>query len=242
MKGAARTLDLFEAYAEAREPMSLTEIAQRIGVPISSCHALLRTLQSRGYIYRLENPKRFYPTKRLSLIARPIAEHDHSLRRITPIVERLMEATGETAIVGKLLEESAVYLDVIEGKHTIRYTAAAGDTKPAHSSAIGKATLSLLEGEELRRAISKLNLTRVTDKTIVDPTDLETDIIESRKRGYFLSRGETVSDVMGVAIARRIEGGAFGVGIAGPILRMEDQLTEYLGFLQHAGREIELLG
>ena len=76
VKTAARTLDLLEAFAKARGPLSLTEIAQRINTPISSCHSLVRTLQARGYVYVLDNRKRVYPTKRLLAVANAIARHD----------------------------------------------------------------------------------------------------------------------------------------------------------------------
>ena len=51
VKAAARALDLFEAFSEAQRPLTLTELAQRIGAPMSSCHALVRTLRARGYLY-----------------------------------------------------------------------------------------------------------------------------------------------------------------------------------------------
>ena len=73
VKTAARTLDLLEAFAKARGPLSLTEIAQRINTPISSCHSLVRTLQARGYVYVLDSRKRVYPTKRLLAVAGAIA-------------------------------------------------------------------------------------------------------------------------------------------------------------------------
>jgi IclR family acetate operon transcriptional repressor len=60
---------LFEAFADAGGPLSLTEISQRISVPISSCHSIVRTLQIRGYVYVIEERKRIYPTKRLLGIA-----------------------------------------------------------------------------------------------------------------------------------------------------------------------------
>jgi len=38
-------------------------------------------------------------------------------------------------IFGKRVEDRAVYLDVLEGPHTVRYAARIGDFKPLHSSA-----------------------------------------------------------------------------------------------------------
>ena len=51
VKTAARTLDVFECFAEARRPLSLSELARAIEAPVSSCFALIRTLEDRGYLY-----------------------------------------------------------------------------------------------------------------------------------------------------------------------------------------------
>lgn len=240
MKGAARVLDLIEAFGDRCEPMSLTEIAQTIDVPMSSCHALVKTLHQRGYVYRLDSPKRFYPTRRLIDIAQRISRGDQPLRRIVAAVEGVSADTGETTIIGKLQDDTALYLDVIDGSHTVRYAAAPGEQRPAHTSAIGKAVLSLLGRKELEMALDRMTLHPVTEATITDRSRLEADIAEGKSCGYFLSRGETVKDVMGIAIAIRFGGEAFAIGIAGPLARLEERREAYVERL--AGLRAELAG
>ena len=240
VKGVIRTVGIFEVFAEAKTPLTLSELAERTGIPISSCHALVRTLEARGYLY-LASRKRFYPTKRLGLVATSIGEGDQLLARIAQVLHQLTTTTGETTILGKMHGDSAIYLEVVEGTHTVRYAAQAGGTRPAHSSAIGKAVLSFLGDGELDAAISKLPLRAITERTIVDPAALAEDIRAGRARGYFFSRGETVSDVMGVAIARAIAGEPFGIGLAGPISRVESRLKSYLAALNVAGRDVEAI-
>jgi IclR family transcriptional regulator, acetate operon repressor len=239
VKAAGRTLDLFEALAVARGPLSLTELSSRIGVPISSCHALVRTLQSRGYVYVLDERKRIYPTKRLAALGHAFARHDPVLERVHPILAQLAADTGETAILGKHQGDHVIYLDIIEGKHTIRFNASPGDVRPAHSSAIGKSALSLLSDAELTRAISRLKLARVTDQTITDPAKLQADIVAGRSRGYFVSRGETVTDVMGLSIAQRIGEELYAIGVAGPISRVEEHREAYVQRLKQAGADLQ---
>lgn len=240
VKAASRTLDLFEAFAEAGGPLSLTEISQRISVPISSCHGLIRTLQMRGYVYVLEERKRIYPTKRLLGIAQAIGRYDPVLERLSPIVSSLAKKTGETVIVGKMQGDIVIYLDVVPGSHTIRYTASPGDTFPTHSSALGKSTLSLLGDEALDKAIGKLKLSQLTEATITDAQAFKKDILAGRQRGYFLTRGETVADVMGISIARRIGGEPYAIGVAGPTSRLKANLETYLVAVHEA--EVALRG
>ncbi len=228
MKGAARVLDLIEAFGDRCEPMSLTEISQTIDVPISSCHALVKTLHQRGYVYRLDSPKRFYPTRRLTDIARRISHGDQPLLRLATAVEQVSADTGETTIIAKLQDEMALYLDVIDGSHTVRYAASPGEQRPAHASAAGKALLSLLDRRDFEAALDHMTLRAVTGATITDRTKLMADIADGKSRGYFLSCGETVEHVMGIAIAIRFAGEAFAVGIAGPLARLEDRRDMYV--------------
>lgn len=228
VKTAARTLDLFEVFAETRAPMTLTEIAAHMESPISSCHALIRTLQARGYIYVMSQHRRCYPTRRLLDVAAAIAAHDPIVEKLHPLLERLRDATRETIILGKRNGDEVIYLDVIEGLETIRYVARPGERKPLHSSAIGKAMLSLMSAAEFDAFLKAASLKRITETTITDPGTFRDDIDAGRSQGYFITKGENVADVMGLAVIRKIDGEAFSVAIAGPIDRMTQNKSAYL--------------
>ena len=235
VKTAARTLDVFEAFAAAKGPLTLTELAARLGSPVSSCHALVRTLQARGYVYVLDGRKRVYPTKRLLAVAQQIASNDPVLERIGPVLEALQQETGETVILGKRQGSAITYLEVVEGRQTIRYAADVGDTKPLHSSAIGKAMLGALPDAELVRLVKRLALSQITENTITDAAALLEDIAASRARGYFVTKGENVREVMALSIARCIGEEWYGVAIAGPIGRLEAHSAPLLAALMNAG-------
>ncbi len=60
-----RTLDLLELFAEEKRPLSLSDIARLLKIPISSCHDVLQAMQARGYLYELAPRAGYYPTLRL---------------------------------------------------------------------------------------------------------------------------------------------------------------------------------
>lgn len=241
VKTAARTLSLFEAFADDQTPLALTDLAKRIDTPISSCHALIRTLQALGYVYVLEQKKRVYPTKRLLQIAQAIANHDPLLESVSPVLYDLRDELGETVILGKRQGDGIVYLEVIEGTHTVRYAARPGDAKPLHSSAIGKAMLGQETAKRLDTLLDRLALTPATASTLTDHNQLLDDIVESRKRGYFITRGENVDDVMAIAIARQVYGETLGLAIAGPMERMIRHQERYRDTLIHHGDRLSAL-
>ena len=81
-----RVLDIVEAFRAARRPLSLTELATAVKTPKSSCHAIVATLLSRGYLYTLSRPRALYPTRRLHDLSREILEHDPFIEQAMPLL------------------------------------------------------------------------------------------------------------------------------------------------------------
>jgi len=242
VKTAVRTLEAFEAFGLSQRPLTLSELARAIGAPISSCHGLVVTLKNRGYIYSVGTGRQVYPTRRLLDVAESIARNDPLLEIVEPVLTRLRDDTGETVILGTREGDGVVYLDVVEGLHTIRYSARPGDIKPLHSSAIGKAMLASLDEEALAKTLSSIVLERVTPVTLTDEATLQRDLTEGRRRGFFVTRGENVADVMGMAVPAAPVGQAVAVALAGPIERMDRSFDTHAEKLRMAARELSELG
>lgn len=217
---ADRTLRVFEAFERNMKPLTLSKLAEEIGVPISSCHNLVRTLISRGYLFSVESQRALYPTGKLWELASNIAAHDPLLERLIPSAERLRDNTSETVIIGKRQGDTAFYLLVLEGLHTIRYMAKPGEAKPLHTSAIGKALLSFLDNGKMESWLRSRRLEKVTSDSITDHSKLRKEIMTGKSRGYFATSGENVPDVGAVAFPVRVGDENLAIAVAGPVARM----------------------
>lgn len=242
VKTAVRTVNLFEAFARRKGPMTLTQIAESLSAPISSCHGLVRTLSAMGYLYTSEQSRAIYPTKRLLEIATVISDHDPVLESIVPILESLRDNSNETVLLGRRQGEGVLYLDVIQGGQTVRYSAGVGDIKPLHSSAIGKAFLGRLDPGERAAQIARLPMDNHTPNTIVDRAALEADLSAGIAKGYFVTKGENVVDVMGIATTAEVYGDVFGIAIAAPLARMEGDEELQAARLLAARDRLQALG
>ena len=225
MRTVDRTLEIFEAFAEAKRPLSLSELARMINMPVSSCHGLLRTLQKSGYMFALEVRRRYYPTRRLFEVGAALAAHDPIADRLIPVMEKIREETNETILLGQRQDDHIVYLHVLESSQMIRYAAPIGALKPLPSTGIGKAFLGELSDDELAAYLSKIDLVQITPSTIVNREQLLADVQRSRKRGYFVTRGENIPDVMAIARAFEMEGEHLAIAVAGPIHRLEPKIS-----------------
>lgn len=238
VKTAGRTLDVFETFASERTPLSLSEMARKLGWPVSSCFALIRTLEARGFVYSVSPRRGFYPTRRMLDQVTTIAAHDPIHERTGRVLAGLRDATQETVLLGKLQQGKVVYLEVFEPAQSIRYSARAGDLKPLHSSAMGKALLASLPDEERRSLVKTIKLAAVTQATITDPARLLAHLDEGRARGWQVTRSENVGDVMALARTVDLGGETYGVAVAGPVHRMETALDAHVAALRAAGDKL----
>ena len=224
--GVDRVIDIFEAFRLSERPLSLTELAHVAGMPKSSCHAIVQTLVARGYLYTLAPPRALYPTQRMLDVAHDIVTRDPFLERVMPLLEALRDASLETVILGKRQGDQVIYLQVLDSPHAIRYSARAGDLKPLHASALGKAMLGAQKEPALRAWALARHLPRITDHTIVDPERLVEDVLRSRQAGYFQTCGENVPDVWAVSAFFHLGRETWGVCLAGPSHRMQHSVRD----------------
>jgi len=234
VKTAGRTVELFEIFARARAPLTLSELARALNAPQSSCFNLLRALEARGYLYSVGGNKRVYPTRKLFDLAEAIAGYDPVIPRVEATLAALRDRTHETVILGTRQGEQVIYLAVAEGRQTIRYISRAGELKPMHASAIGKALLMAMPEAERERLVHRLPLAAATARTVTDPERLLADIAAAAARGYAQTEGENVADVMAVACPLRVEAISYAIAVAGPVGRMAPRAGEVAGWVRDA--------
>jgi len=232
-----RPLEVLDAFRIARRPLSLSEIARLSGLPVSTCHGVVRSLERNGFLYFV-SPREAYPTRRLWDIASVVEANDPVARWLAPALSALRDATGETVILGTRQHDAVLYLAVVESAQSIRYSSRAGDRKPLHSSSIGKCLLGSMPEAELRAWLATRPLPAVTTDTITDPAALMSDLRAARRHGTYVTRGENVPDVMAIAAPLRRGSLALAVAVAGPIHRMRAAEAQVAGQLLDCVRRL----
>ncbi len=238
MKSASRTFDLFETFARVKTPLSLSDLARHMKMPVSTCFNLVRTFEARGFLYSLGGRRGLYPTKRMLQLVTIIAQHDPIGARVSDALSALRDTSDETIVLSKLDHDKVVYMDVLESAHRVRYSAVVGEVRDIHANSMGKALLGQLPEAERSAIISKLKFTKHTSRTLQTPTAYAADIVKSAKRGYFVNDGESVTDVIAIAMAVKINGEDFAVAVAGPRYRMKDEIPKRAKQLRQACQAI----
>ncbi|KAF7963392.1 IclR family transcriptional regulator [Cupriavidus sp. UYMU48A] len=228
---ASRAMAVFEVFAREKRELSNSDMARLLSLPESSTSDLLHTLHSLGYLMRTTRTRRFYPTGRLSEIARQIAENDPLSTVAQEAIEQVSARTNESVFFG-VLDGSAVKVVAVQASRLpLRYIIEVGYRAALHASALGKGLLGLLPPDEARETLSRSNLRAVTTHTVVDIDTLMGQIDKGRKRGWYEAMEEGSEGVHGLAVTGWLGGQPAGISVAGPADRMKKNHDAYLAAL-----------
>lgn len=233
VKQAANVLDLFEFFAEHKEAASLADISQHFGWPRSSAFNLLSTLMAKGFLYE---PKkgRYYPTPRWLTLAQEVASAEPLPDVLLGLLGDVAAKTGETVWIAAPSGQHAIFLEVIESKASVRYTARVGTRVPLHATATGQAIISQMTPTQQASVLRKAVFKRFGDGTPMSIQEVETSIRQSLNRGWFVSSSAYTPDLGGIGIPIVFGGRIFAITVAGPWFRVSEKLDEFARIIHGA--------
>jgi DNA-binding IclR family transcriptional regulator len=223
----SRALTLLERLAGAREPMGLARLAHDLGLPKSSVHGLCSTLVSYGYLRRQPDGTFLIGPRVMGLAQAFVSGTDVAQEFNALWAEGTLEPE-ETVVLSVLSGGDALYIGVRNSARPLGLAFNVGMRLPAYLSGSGKAMLSLLLPQDVRRLYPDGLLTRLTRKGPKDVDALLGELAATRRRGYSVDQeavregvcsfGAPVFDASGSAVAGIavcINKALFGVGRGG---------------------------
>jgi len=133
-----RGLDVLEAVADG--PITLADLAERLGMNRSTTHRLANALVDRRYLtFTPRSGYRFGP--KLLELGYLAQEQADLVRLAREHLEALAAATEDTVHLGILDRELALYLAKIPGRRRVEISSRVGDRHPLTSTGLGKALL-----------------------------------------------------------------------------------------------------
>lgn len=157
-----RGLDVLEGVAEG--PVSLGDLAARLGLTRSTTHRLANALIERRYLTLVAGRGYQLGPKLLELGFQ--AQQQADLVQIArPRLEALAQESEDTVHLGVLDGDKALYLDKIPGRRRVVISSRVGDRHPLTSTGLGKA---LLLDEDEQRWKELFELERKNSKLPID--------------------------------------------------------------------------
>jgi IclR family acetate operon transcriptional repressor len=242
-----RAFILLEILSENGRGLGVSELAIQTGWPKSSIHNNLSTMVEDGYLTQDPETRRYRMTIKLFSLSGKVVDRLNIRQVAYPLLTELMEEVRETVNLGILDAGEAIYVESIPGPSAIHVSTWPGKRIPIHRTAVGKALAAELAPDELNTILSKIQLTRGTDKTHRTMESLREDLALTHQRGYALDdeedemglrclgapirdlRGKTVAAVSVTAIAQRLPIDQIPE-VANKVMNIADRISELLGY------------
>ncbi|WP_199429927.1 IclR family transcriptional regulator [Qaidamihabitans albus] len=194
---AGRVLDVLDAFSPDRPVLTLSELARRAGLPLSTTHRLVRELTARGALERDDDGG--YRVGLWLWEVASLAPHGPGLRESAlPFLEDLYEATHQNVQLAVLDAAEVVYLERISGRHAIRIQSRVGGRLPVHATGVGLVLLAYAPAA-VQEQVLAAPLKRYSAKTISSAARLRRELAEVRRNGYAISDGQIELDALSVA-------------------------------------------
>jgi len=240
VQSLTRALNLLRAIAD-HDGGSLSELVGRTGLPPSTAHRLLTTLESERFVQYDSGSGVWRIGLAAFLVGAGFQRTRDILRVARPFLKRLMEQSGETANIYLVNDGDIVCAAQVESRQMMRAITRVGGRPPLYCSGAGKAYLARLPDEARAKAIDSFSLRALTEKTITTRTRLAAELDEVRRVGFAIDDEEHALGVRCVAAAVVDETGApvAAISVSGPVTRLEKaRITKLGALIKGAAREI----
>jgi len=232
---------VLDCFTEGNPSLRLTDLSERSGITKTQVLRIASTLQSGGYLHRDFETKRYRLGTRLFHLGMAV-HNSMDLRRIAhPYLQRLVEATQETARLIVPHPSGPVCIDLVESPKGIRVFAQLGAKMPWNAGTSPKLILAYLPEDERERILTRHPFKRYTERTIVDADELRREVLSIGGQDFYFCDGDLDEDAFGVSapifdhVARII--GA--INVSGPSSRLSKaEVNRFIQLVRTAGAEI----
>ena len=224
-----KALNVLEMIAQAGDTR-LSALAKTTGYPPATIHRILGVLVRRRYVRQDPANRKYMLSLKCLEISSRVKDNLEIITAARPVMQKLVEKTGETVNLVSFEDMEAVYIDQISNtKSLLRMFTRVGARVPLHSSGVGKAFLSGRPPAEALDYFRSAKKVRYTKNSLLEEDEFLRDLEATRTRGYAVDREEFEDGVGCIAAAITKKGDVAGaMSISGPSSRLFGTNTERL--------------
>ncbi|WP_113703748.1 IclR family transcriptional regulator [Nonomuraea lactucae] len=223
----SKVLAILGAFDSAHPQLTLTDLARRSGLPLSTVHRLAGELEqwralSRAPDGRLRIGMRLWELGQLAPARLQDLAH--------PWLQEVFARTGENVHLAVRDGLEVLYVDKVHGRRAVPIVSRTGGRLPMHPTGVGKALLAY-EPDWFVQAYLARKLERPTAHTITEPGRLARELAAVRAQGHALTFEEMSLGSCSAAVPVLVDGrpvAALGIVLSSRRARELHRLVEPL--------------
>ena len=221
VRAVDRALDVLLCFTNQTPELTMTQIAEQVGIHKSTAHRLLATLENKRFIQRDQDTGIYRLGIRLLQMAYLTLEQNDLRRLAVPFMHHLCDLYEENIDLTVLDDTDVVFINILEGPQRVKLAAAIGQRLPAFATASGKAILGFMPEKLVRRILDR-GMPPLTPHTLSTPEVLFKDLNSIRELGFAISEQELEEQINAVAapIFDQENHPIASIAVAGPAYRL----------------------
>ncbi|MEU4835037.1 IclR family transcriptional regulator C-terminal domain-containing protein [Streptosporangium sp. NPDC023615] len=219
VQSLARGLSVIKAFSAASPELTLSEVARATGLTRAAARRFLLTLVDLGYV---RTDGRLFALSPRVLDLGYAYLSSLSLPEVAePHLERLVAEVHESASVAVLDGEDVVYVARVATSRIMRVSISIGTRFPAYCTSMGRVLLAWLAPDDLDAYLGRVELRRLTARTVATPAALRAELERVRAQGWAM-------------VDQELEEGLRS--IAAPVRERSGRVTAAINISSHASR------
>jgi DNA-binding IclR family transcriptional regulator len=244
--GLERGLNILRLFRRSRAEIGPSEMARELGIPRSTVHRLVMTLEAMGFLRRV-TPNAYALGPAVLTIGFEYLGSLDIVELSNPVLARLRDETECSIHLAIRAGTEVVYLSRHASRAAITSNVSVGSSLPAHATVIGRVILADLAPAELKALYAGKKLERYTEQTPTGLAALERLLEEDRRRGFAISTsfyergvtslaapvrdasGKVVASINAVSIDAASEAQILRAGLKDKVLAAATSISSLLG-------------
>jgi IclR family pca regulon transcriptional regulator len=193
-----RGLAVIRCFSSEHPSLTLSEVAERTGLTRAAARRFLLTLQELGYVG--STGRQFSLRPRVLALGYAYLSSFSVAQIAQPHLEDLTEELHESCSVSVLDGDDLVYVARASANRIMTIALTVGTRLPPYPTSMGRVLLAHLPAAELDAYLSRTELRKLTERTVVDPAELRAILATVRSQGWAAVDQELEAGVRSIAV------------------------------------------
>ena len=235
-----KALSLLTLLGEYPYGVGASELARRLGLPLSTAHRLLGALSRDGYTTFDQDTKRYSLGLRVFQLAQSVGHARGFIGMTRSILEQVSVDTREATLLAVLDGERLLYVHSIAGPQQVSVVGHPGGHGPLHCTSLGKVLVAFAAPDMREQLAQNLPLEQLAPHSITDRKRFRDEIELVCSHGYATADEEHEAGIRAISVPVFGNGNAVAaVSTAAPAYRVSlEQLVEHRATLNEAAKSL----
>jgi IclR family pca regulon transcriptional regulator len=244
MTSFARGLAVIQAFSGATAHPTAAFLGSQTGLPRAAVHRCLYTLRKLGFV-DTDDGRHFCLRPSVLSLGHSYIYSTPLAGAAQPILERVSSVLQESCSVAVLDGIEIVYVARSAVTRIMAVDLRVGSRLPASYTSMGRVLLAHLPSKELNACLSRVVMTRHTDRTVTSREKLLRALRITERNGYALVDQELEIGLRSLAVPVRDPAGrvvaALNAGTHAQRVSIQEMQARFLPALQTAAQELSIL-